>query len=107
MVAWFPVVELTMSSEQPGVPAVDSSDDPATGVRIPRWVVVAVLLVVSVPLLMMASMMLMMGWFGLPMHGGMAGADPGIFRIVGFVPLLLVVGGLYGGYRLLTGDTKG
>lgn len=96
--------ELTMNSEQPDVSTVDSSDERATALPIPRWVVVVVLLVVSLPLLMMSFVMLVMGWMGPPMYGWMAGSGPGVFRVVGLVPLLLVLGVTYGGYRLLTND---
>ena len=53
---------------------------------------------------MMSSMMLVMGWFGPPMHGGMMSLDPGVFRIVGFIPLLLVLGVIYGAYRFSAPD---
>lgn len=106
------VTELTMSSERPDVSTVNSSDERTETLPVPRWVVVVGLLVVSLPLLMMSFMMLVMGWMGWmgwmgpPMHGMMAGSDPGVFRVVGFVPLLLVLGVTYGGYRLSVADKR-
>lgn len=106
MTTLFRITELTMSSERPDVSTVNSSDERTETLPVPRWVVVVGLLVVSLPLLMMSFMMLIMGWMGPPTHGMMAGSDPGVFRVVGFVPLLLVLGVTYGGYRLSMADEK-
>lgn len=89
-----------MSSKQQNIGPPDSTDETAQALGVPRWVIVAVLLILSLPLLLMSSMMLAMGWFGPPMHGGMMSPTPGVFRIVGFIPLLLVLGMIYGVYRL-------
>lgn len=91
-------------STETDAPTTESPDESARTVSVPRWAVVGGLVVVSLPLLMMASMMLAMGWLGPPMHEGMAGPDPGFLRVAGFVPLLVVLGVTYGGYRLVTAD---
>lgn len=99
------MVKSTMTSEHPNkrsTPAEESSQ----ALSIPRWVVIAVALIVLVPVLLMSSMMLLMGLFGPPMHGGMAASDPGRFAVVGVVPLLLVLGVSYGAYRLWTADRE-
>lgn len=62
-----------------------------------RGILLISLLLLVLPLLMMAFMMLMMGG----MMGGMGG-----MRIFGFVPLLLVLVVIYGGYRLVQTDEE-
>lgn len=61
-------------------------------------------LIVLLPVLTMASMMLLIGLFGPMMHGGMAAAGLGLFPVVGVIPLVLVLAAIYGGYRLYAAD---
>lgn len=89
-----------MSSEQEEIGPPNSSDETAQALGVPRWAIVAVLVILSLPLLIMSSMIFVMGWFGPPMHGGMMNPNLGVFRIVGFIPLLLLLGMIYGVYRL-------
>lgn len=100
------MAEATMNSEHPDTQAANPADKPVHTLSIPRWAAIAAALVVLLPVLAMSSMMLMMGWFGPPMHGGMAASDLGIFRVVGVIPLLLVLGVMYGPYRLSRADMK-
>lgn len=94
-----PPVESTMSRDHP-----DGRTTPAEPSRqtltIPRWAGIAAALVLLLPVLFMSTMMLVVGWFGPPLPGGMAPFDPGLFRLVGSIPVLLVLGVLYGVYRL-------
>ena len=91
-----------MNNEHPDTQAAKSVHT----LSIPRWVAIAVTLVVLLPVLAMSSMMLMMGWFGPPMHGGMAVSRPGIFPVIGVIPLLLALSVIYGVYRLSRADTQ-
>ena len=90
------------TNRQTATPAHKSSQVLA----IPRWAVIAALLILLMPALIMSSMMLMMVWFGPSMHDGMAAFGPGLFSIVGVVPLLLVLGVIYGMYRLSVADIQ-
>lgn len=100
------MVDSTMSREHPERQTANPADNPAPALSIPRWAVIATALIVLLPILIMASMMLMMGWVGLPMHGGMAGSGQGLFPVVGGIPLLLVLGAMYGVYRLYAADPQ-
>ena len=64
--------------------------------------VIVAALVVLLPVLTTSSMILLIGLFGPPMHGGMAAAGPGVLPIVGVIPLVLVFAVIYGVYRLYT-----
>ena len=95
-----------MNSEHPERQTDTSTSNAPQALVIPRWAIITVLLILSLPLLMMSSMMLTMGWMGPPMQGGMTGVDPDLFRVVGFIPLLLGIGILYGVYRLYETNKK-
>lgn len=89
-----------MSGNHPERTTVNSTGKQTSGLSIPRWVAVVGVLIVSLPFLMMSSMMLMMGWIDPAMGREMAGAPASFFRIAGFVPLLLVLAVLYSVSRL-------
>lgn len=44
-------------------------------------------------------MVVVKGWFDLPVHREMAAPGPAVFPVVGGIPLLLVFGAVYGVYR--------
>lgn len=92
-------------SEPPTARSNPSTHEPKKGLYVPRWVLVALLLLLALPFLMMATMMLGMGLMGPPMHGGMEGHGTGVFWVAGFFPLL-VIGVGYGVYRV-TGAEDG
>ena len=94
-----------MSSEHPGRQTTPA-DKSSQSLSIPRWAVIAAALILLLPVLIMSSMMLVMGLFGPPMHGGMAASGPVLFRFVGVIPLLLVLGVMYGVHRLYAADTQ-
>lgn len=95
-----------MSNEHPDRQIADSADTPAQTWSIPRWAGIAIALILLLPVLAMSSMMLLMGLFGPPMHGGIAAAGPGLFPLVGAIPLLLALAVIYGVYRLYAAETK-
>lgn len=99
------MVDSATSSEHPNRQTAPA-DKPSKALAIPRWTVIAALHILSLPALIMWSMMLMMVWFGPSMHGGMAAFGPGLFSIVGVIPLLLGPGVIYGMYRLSAADTQ-
>lgn len=91
-----------MSSKHTGsqTPPVDK---PSGSVSIPRWAVIAAALILLLPAVFMSVMMLGTAWLGSPMHGGMDASGLGLFRFVGVIPVLLVLGVMYGLYRLSSG----
>lgn len=91
-------------SERSNVQTGASSNDPTGGLYVPRWLLVAVLVVVALPFIMMGVMMLGMGLFGPVMHGGVAGPGSGMYWFAAFVPALLVLVLMYGVYRLAGND---
>lgn len=93
-----------MSSDHAGsqTPSIDKS---SRSMSIAQWAVIAGVFVLLLPALFMSLMMLGMAWFGPPMHGGMGASGLGLFRVVGVIPLLLVLGVMYGAYRLSAGNT--
>lgn len=93
-----------MSNEHPDEQTTNPADTAAQALSIPRWAVIVAALVVLLPVLTISSMMLLMGLFGPMMHGGMAAAGPGLFPVVGVIPLVLVLAAIYGGYRLYAAD---
>ena len=95
-----------MGSEHPDRQPTTLADKSSQALSIPRWAVLTALLILLLPVLIMSSMMLMMGLLGPPMHGGMATSALGIFPVLGVIPLLLVLGVIYGVYRLYTADTE-
>ena len=94
-----------MGSEHPDRQPTTPADKSSRALSIPRWAVIAALLILSLPVLIMSSMMLVMGSLGPPMHGGMAVSALGIVPVLGVIPLLLVLGVIYGVYRLSRADT--
>lgn len=90
-----------MNSEHPDGQAIDPADKPSRALPIPQWAVFGVALLVLVPLLMMA---LMMSFFALPMHAGMAAEGTGIVPVVGAILLLVTLAVPYGMYRLYTAE---
>lgn len=95
-----------MSNEPQNVQTANPSRR-AAGPQSPvRFALVIGLLVVSLPFLMMSFMMMGMGLMGPPMQGGMTGPFPGFFPIVGFLALVIVVGVLYGVYRISVTDSS-
>ena len=98
------MVESTVSSEHTESQAASPADTPARAPSVPRGAVIATVLILLLPVPMMLSMMLMMGLFGPPIHGGMAAFGPGPFLVVGVIPLSLVIGVFYGIYRLYAAD---
>ena len=97
---------ITMGSEHPDRQSTTPADEPSKALSVPRWAVITVLLVLFLPVLIMSSMVLVVGSFGPPMHGGMATYTPGIFPVIGVIPPLLVLGVIYGVYRLYAANTR-
>lgn len=91
-------------SERTSVQTGASTNDTTTELGVPRWLLVALLLVLSLPFLMMAVMMLGMGLFGPPMHGAMGGDGHMTAWWLGVVPLLLVLATLYVAVSLVRTD---
>lgn len=81
-----------------------SPPDPIGGLNVPRWLLVAMLVIVALPFIMMAVMMLGMGLFGPAMHGGVAGHGSGLYWFAALVPVLMVLVLMYGLYRLVGND---
>lgn len=100
------MVESTMSSEHPDKQTANPADRSARALSIPRWAVIGAALVVLLPVLTMSSMMLMMGLVGPSMHGGMTAAGPGLFPVVGVIPLVLVLAVIYGAYKRYAAGTQ-
>ena len=99
------MVESHSSSEHSDKRTTNPADTPVQPISVPRWAVIVAALVLLLPVLTISSMMLMIGLFGPPMHGGMATAGLGLFPIVGVIPLVLKFAVIYGVYRLYTADT--
>lgn len=89
-----------MDDERPTVSTASPAGEPTRRYDLPRLGLLVGLLVVSLPFLMMSVMMMGMGWMGPPMQAQMGGPFPGFFPLVGFVGFLVVVGVLYGTFRL-------
>lgn len=85
---------------QTNVQSSGSSEDGMSGIFVPKWLLIAVLIVVAIPFLMMSLMMLGMGLFGPAMHGGVVGHGPDGVWVLGFVPVLVVGLAIYGVYKL-------
>lgn len=100
------MVESSTSIKHPDKQTTDSADTAAQASSIPRWVVIVAALVVLLPVLLMASIMLMMSSFGPSMHGGIAAAGPGLFPVVGVIPLVLVLAIIYVVFRPHAADTQ-
>ena len=99
------MVESTMNSEHPNKQSIPA-DKPSQALSIPRWAVFVAALLVLLPILLMTSMIVMMGLFGPPMHGGIVASSSGLFAVVGVILLLLVPGVIYGTYRLYAADRE-
>lgn len=94
-----------MSSEHPDRQTTPD-DEVARTLAVPRWAVGIAGLIVLMPFFIMSLMMVMMGMFGPPIQGRMAGPGPGLFVGVGVIPLLLVLGAFSGLYWLYQASTE-
>lgn len=95
-----------MSREHPERQSANSANKSTHVGSIPRWVVIGAAILVLLPVLIVSSMMLVMGLFGPPLHGGMTTFGSGIVPVVGLIPLLLALTGIYGVYRLYKAGTE-
>lgn len=89
-----------MKNDHPDNQTANHTDTPAKTLSIPRWVAIAALLIVLLSAVTMSIMMLVMGWGDPPMHHGMIGSGSILFPIAGILPGLVVLGVVYGVYRL-------
>lgn len=85
-----------MSNELSDVPAANPPSDPSRTHPILRVGVLVGIFIVSLPFLMMMGM----GLMGQPMQSGMAGPVQGILPVVGFLLFIVLIGVLYGAFRV-------
>ena len=95
-----------MTNEHPDRQTPNSDDETTQALSVPRWAVIATFLIVLLPVLIMSSMMVVMGWVGPLMPGGMAASGPALFPVIGVISLLLVLGVVSSVYRRYEADKE-
>lgn len=101
-VAYSHPVKITMnteSSEEQTAPTLRTTTESRSLLGVALFVG---LLVVSLPFLMMSTMMVGMAWMDPAMHGGMDVPAAGVFPVVGLLGFVVLGGVFYGVFRLLS-----